>query len=487
VHFAAAPFSFSYSQLALLDELTANLLESLETPGTLDAVLDFFVPRIAAHVQISLFDERGEERVAAVRGRPEPGDSEHRFRMSAGGVALGAIRLRGIRGEPQTGEEFLLAAADRCARALANARLFEREQRVSYTFQYAAITAHLPQFAGVEFDAMYEAGRAEALVGGDWYDAFRLRDGRFVVSIGDVVGSGLNAAVAMVNVRQTLRGVAQVHADPVLMLEAADRTLYAQHPERYVTTFVAVIDPVTQSCTYANAGHPAPFLRHEDGYTQPLRGRGIPLGAPDFSAHIEAHHAHLPSGSLLVLYTDGLTEASRDVIEGERRLHDVLEGAPPDAPGVARVIYDAVLPGHASDDVALLTVRFKAPTPVRRWRFDPQWHDVARRARDEIAAALHDGSFSDNADDFSFEMIFAELCANLIRYAPGTIEILLENNAGAAILHVLDKGAGFQFAPRLPSDLFSERGRGLFLIAHLARDFTVDRRAGGGSHARIGF
>ncbi len=84
--------------------------------------------------------------------------------------------------------------------------------------------ARLPQVAGLQFDALYEPGRAEAQVGGDWYDAFRLLDGRVVISIGDVVGNGLAAATAMAEVRQSIRGAAAINPDPALLLDAADRT-----------------------------------------------------------------------------------------------------------------------------------------------------------------------------------------------------------------------------------------------------------------------
>lgn len=485
VHPEMSRWEFSFAQLSLLEKLAATLLDSLEMAAVSNAILTFFVPQIAAHAQIWLRDEWGNERLAAPTGGVVLDGCAEQLPLIADGTELGTLCLRGPRAMSEYGPEFLQTAADRCARALANARLFEREQRASYTFQNAAIVSQLPRVEYAEFDAIYVAGRAEALVGGDWYDAFCLNDGRIIVSIGDVAGSGLDAAVAMVNVRQALRAVAHVHADPVLMLEAADRAFQSQYPDRYVTTFVAVIDPVTQLCAYANAGHPAPVLRSPDGSVQQLGGRGVPIGTPSFSANLETHHVQMPCDSLLVLYTDGLTEFARDVIEGERRLFDAIENVLPSTPHVARAIYDMTLPSHARDDVAILTVHFKIRAAARRWRFDPKWSDAARRARDEMAAALHDGSFGYCADSFNFEMIFAEVTANLIRHAPGTVEMLLENRSGRPVLHVLDKGRGFHFLPRLPGDIFSEHGRGLFLIERLARAFTVERKPGGGSHARI--
>ena len=85
------------------------------------------------------------------------------------------------------------------------------------------------------------------------------------------------------------------------------------------------------------------------------------------------------------------------------------------------------------------------------------------------------------------ELIFAELIGNALRHAPGTVELILETHEDRVVMHLLDKGPGFAFSPRLPSDLYSEAGRGLFLIAYFATNFVVERRAGGGSHARITF
>jgi anti-sigma regulatory factor (Ser/Thr protein kinase) len=485
---ASATQALDAIQLVLLDRLTSALIQSLQLRDRLDAVLAFFVPETADWAFITMPDEQGEQRIAArlhPLGLPtEVNGNPVILPLKSRGENVGSLHLGFAERAPFASDEFLTTCADRIAQALYNARLYEREQRVSLTFQNAALSARLPDVPGYRFSATYEAGRAEALVGGDWYDAFQLADGRFVISIGDVQGSGLEAAVAMMNVRQTLRGVAHIHADPVRMLEAADRALQEQHRERFVTTVVAVVDPVTQSCAYANAGHPPPLLRLSDGTVQTLQSRGVPLGIPDFSKTIEAQHLHLPPHSLLLLYTDGIIESSRDILEGEARLEQALRALVPAGDAAARDLYNAVLPCHSRDDVAILTMYVDTSAPIRRWRYDPQWHDVASRVRDEICDELVTAGFGP-VELFDFETIFAELMANLVRYAPGTSEVLLESSSRTFILHVLDTGPGFQFSPHLPNDLFSQSGRGLFLVSHLSTEFNVERRPGGGSHARV--
>lgn len=358
------------------------------------------------------------------------------------------------------------------------------ERRASVAFQRAAIPQSLPLVPGFRFDAVYEPGRAAGQIGGDWYDVFQLEDGRLVLSIGDVCGSGLEAAVVMVSVRQSIRSVAHLHADPALMLEAADYMITSQFPERYTTAFVAVLDPVTQLLAYANAGHPPPMLRTPQGGVHALFGQGIPMGVTGFSSFNRVYDRALEPDSLLVLYTDGITEATRDLNEGERALRAALAHLPEGHANLARYVHDAVLKKPARDDVAMLTVLIENPAPILRWRFDPSWPDAAHRVRDELCSHLKAAGMN-QTQLFEVLTLFSEVVANLLYHAPGTAELLLEQRGDQAVLHVLDAGPGFVFAPKLPHDLFSQNGRGLFLIDRFASSFSVGRRPGGGSHARI--
>jgi anti-sigma regulatory factor (Ser/Thr protein kinase) len=290
----------------------------------------------------------------------------------------------------------------------------------------------------------------------------------------------------MVKIRQSLRTAALLHPDPVLMLEAANRTVLAEFPDRLVTTFIALIDPITHTCAYANAGHPPPLLRLADGTAVRLHTHGIPLGAPDFSVHLRADHLLLPRSSLLLLYTDGLVETERRPIEGEASLLKALAAVDPSDEAPARTIYRQLISDGARDDVAILSVYVEEHPDLPRWRLDPRWSDASRRVRLEIGNMLERNEL-DAQRLLAFEVIYAEIVANLIRHACGTAEFLLQRQPDRFVLHVLDKGPGFQIAPRLPNDLFSENGRGLYLISKLADGFSVERRPGGGSHARITF
>jgi anti-sigma regulatory factor (Ser/Thr protein kinase) len=200
----------------------------------------------------------------------------------------------------------------------------------------------------------------------------------------------------------------------------------------------------------------------------------------------------VPPDSLLVLYTDGLTEATRDVIDGEARVREALaDRRIAHAPNPAKAILDAVLGGTSRDDVAILTMRVApieslAPRPPSErltWRFDSADVAAAQTARREFASFLAKGDVPED-ELYAAELVFGELISNVVRYAPGPVAVTIDWTGTAPVLHVLDEGPGFQHVARLPSDVYSERGRGLFLIASLTEDFHVARRADRGSHAR---
>jgi anti-sigma regulatory factor (Ser/Thr protein kinase) len=305
-----------------------------------------------------------------------------------------------------------------------------------------------------------------------------------MVSIGDVCGSGLDAAVAMANARQLLRGVAQIHDDPATMLDAAHRAVSAENASGLVTAFVGVFDPVTSLLSYATAGHPRPLVRHADGSIVELVATGGPLGLP-FSIARTVETAELPVGSMLVLYTDGLTEATRNMLDGEALLHRALND--PDvlsAPNVALAIHDAVLSDGARDDVAVMTMaHVNHSERLSHWSFDVNDADMANAVRSEFLKELERGGVSGEAQTWA-ALVFSELIGNVLRFAPRWADITLDWGGGKPVLHVLDGGPGFRHAPKLPENLLVERGRGLFIVSQLTDEFAVSRRPNGGSHAR---
>ncbi len=370
----------------------------------------------------------------------------------------------------------------RFAVAIENARNFAREHTVASTFQRAALPKSLPDVAGATLDAVYTAAASEAQVGGDWYDAFPLDDGRVVVSIGDVAGKGLDAAVVMANVRQAIRVAALCGLDPSRILLTAGSALEREHADRMVTAFVGFYDGASRTLAYASAGHPSPLVRRPDGTVETLGAAAPPLGLGISEAPPSHVVEDLTDGTLLALYTDGLIESTRDVLEGEDRLlASMRSGALLHTASPAGFIRDAVLHDGVRDDVAVLTLFVGRRA---HWSFDGSDAMAAHGARASFVRALRDAGTPDS-DFGAAELIFGELVGNVVRHAPGRIEIDLVWSGEAPVLHVLDRGASFDLAAVLPTDVMQESGRGLFLVELLGEGFAVDALPRRGNHARV--
>lgn len=418
----------------------------------------------------------------------------------ANGAVLGTFHAASMHSEKTYGEQdlpFFEEIGRRIGYAIQNAQAYEREWRIAHAFQSAALPGVLPRVPGLQFSSLYEPASHEAKVGGDFYDAFRLLDGRVVVSIGDVAGAGLGAAATMAELRQSIRAVASVNPDPEMLLRAADGVFSDAGRAPFASAFVAVIDPLTFSIQYANAGHPAPVLRGPDGSLQLLGGNDLLLGI-GMGSHYGARQVGRVSaepGSLLVLYTDGLTEATRDPLDGEFRLQNAVRGIDANArtaPRAARAIWEAVIGGStpAHDDVAVLAVLLETPllelpaANVSRWSFASEDGAAAHDVRNCIVDKLASAGMGEE-EIFAAQMIYSELVGNVFRHAGTRLDVALDLTQDAAVLHVLDTGEGFSLNPKLPADAYAERGRGLYIVTQLTREFTVSPRTMSyGSHAR---
>lgn len=244
---------------------------------------------------------------------------------------------------------------------------YDREREVARIFQRAALPTVMPQIAGLRFDAYYAPATSRRLVGGDWYDVFRLADGLIVFSIGDVMGHGMHAAATMSHVKQALRVAALVTSQPAEMLALAHRTLELDdEQERLATAIAAIIEPDSRRLTYAIAGHPAPLIRSRAGTVRELPSRpGVPLGAE--RCRYETSTITFEEGDLFVAYTDGLLDEDHDTAEGERLLRSALSDPDVSADAhPAQRIAHAVLSARVDeehlphDDVAVVTIAIGA-------------------------------------------------------------------------------------------------------------------------------
>ncbi len=242
--------------------------------------------------------------------------------------------------------------------AVQHARAYGRERAIAMRFQEASLPGILPTVEHVSLSADYRPGNSEATIGGDWYDAFTLPDGRLVITLGDVVGKGLDAAVTMAKVRQAMRSAAALVPEPAAMLTAAGSTLHDVAGENYATALAGIYDPAGYRFSFATAGHPGPTVRGADGSVRDHTARGIMFGLRSGSTR-ETVAIALEPGSTAVFFTDGLTESTRNIDEGYRRLHAaILHTAAAATGNPARAIVDDVLRGEpALDDIAVLVMQ----------------------------------------------------------------------------------------------------------------------------------
>lgn len=253
------------------------------------------------------------------------------------------------------------AAAESRAARFELQTLLKETRRSAETLQTAFLPKQLPERAGLQCDALYIAAEREALIGGDWYDAFELPDGRIVFSIGDVTGHGLEAAVAAARIRGSIFAAAFEATDPAEILARTGHTL--QLPQNApATALVAVISPDLSTMTYASAGHPPPILAAPNFPARSLAYGGLPLGLGLPNA-LKAHTASLEPGTVVLLYTDGLTEFQRDVEKTEpvvlAALTNLVDDTTVERPAVH--IQQSVMGNERpADDTVLVVMRLLA-------------------------------------------------------------------------------------------------------------------------------
>ncbi len=224
--------------------------------------------------------------------------------------------------------KLLSALASQAAVLLENTRLsgIEKEMGIARRIQASLLPERPPAIPGAEVAGVCVPARN---VGGDYYDAFALPDGRLGMLIADVSGHNVGAALMMAVSRAALRAVIRENHSPRAVLAEVNSLLADDlaRAELFVSVFYAVYDPATGDLLYANAGHNLPLLlRHGGDGIETLDAEGILLGVVD-TFPFEERTVRLAPGDVLLIYTDGFTEAARGPGEemfGERRLEDAL-------------------------------------------------------------------------------------------------------------------------------------------------------------------
>jgi serine phosphatase RsbU (regulator of sigma subunit) len=276
--------------------------------------------------------------------------------MVAGGRVIGVLHVGSLTPRQFTSGDvqLLQLAADRAAAAVQSMNASAARAAVA-ALQRSLVPSALPDVAGTQMAARYVPG--SGAVGGDWYDVFTLPSGELCVTVGDVAGSGLPAAVIMGRMRSALRAYALETSDPAEVLGRLDRKMHHFEPDALATVLYAVIEPGLDRMHVALAGHFPPVVAYPG---QPAELADIQSGVligltPAVQRPVTT--VPIPPGALLCFFTDGLVERPGELIdEGLDRLCRAVTAQPPEA-ACAAVMGALVGNKPARDDIALLMIR----------------------------------------------------------------------------------------------------------------------------------
>lgn len=284
--------------------------------------------------------------------------------LIARGEVLGALDLKRTRNPLPFNDDDIVLAGELAARAavcIDNARWYRNAHHTALALQHHLLPHHPPPTPGLEVASRYQPAAASSEIGGDWFDAIAGPDDTTVLVVGDVMGSGINAAASMGQLRTATRTLAELALDPTQVLQQLDRTTEALE-ETIATCVYVVYDPHGAQCRVAVAGHLPPVLIRYGGTPHLL---DLPTGAPLGVGGIpfEATTVAMEPGDQLVLYTDGLVE-TRDQPIDERLdlLLDLLADTGRPLEETCDRLLDSLRRPDDHDDVALVIARAR-PLP----------------------------------------------------------------------------------------------------------------------------
>ncbi len=346
-----------------------------------------------------------------------------------GWIALPLATRQGVRGalqvslrSPRTFAEeeraWLQSMVSQCGQALERASQYEAEQTIAETLQRSVLPSSLPRVEGVELAARYLPGSTQLDVGGDWFDALQLPDGKLGLVVGDVVGKGVQAAASMAQLRNAIRAFSVERLKPSSVLARLNRLADEFLDTSFATLAYMALEPHTGTCRLSSAGHPPPAIAYPDGRVELVEnGRGLPLGTGIRTSYRQ-ETLELPAGSVVVLYTDGLVERrGRSIDEGLDALRSAIADAPKDPDRLLEHILEHVVGNdERGDDIALLAARVLpvAPRPLDL-RIAAEFGSMDL-VRDAMRAWLR-GVDLERSDVEDVVLATWEACANAIEHA----------------------------------------------------------------------
>ncbi len=358
----------------------------------------------------------------------------------------------------------------RVAGALARSALHAHEHDVSVRLQESLVAGQDLPPDSVSVAQAYLPGLARMQVGGDWTDIVALDERRVALTVGDVVGRGIDAAAAMGRLRSALAAILTGGALPGEAIDQLDRFARRVAGAEYTTVAICILDTANGELTYACAGHPPPLLLDEDGCSYLWEARSPPIGVGS-AARTSARRA-IAAGAAVLLYTDGLVERRERPLEvGLEQLAAVVRDAADRSVEEIRerILAELLDPSRQRDDTALLLARVER---VETARFATTVEGPAELAelRRSIRGfmELHD---VDHADMQDVVLAVSEAAANAIEHGhdgqAAPVEVTLAIMDGHLTGSVRDGGT-WKAPHGDPS-----RGRGLAIMRALAGDVSV--------------
>jgi PAS domain S-box-containing protein len=291
--------------------------------------------------------------------------------MTAGGRTSGTLTLASAesgrlfeQADVQLAEEL----AQRAGVAIENSRLYTERTRIAHTLQVRLLPDRLPEIPGVVLAARYRAAGELNEVGGDFYDVFPRSETDWALVVGDVSGKGAEAAAVTALARYSLRAATMEEGEPSRALRRLNQAMLSDGSEQFATVVLAYVsadDAGGLRARVSLGGHPPPLVLRADGRIEAPGTYGVLLGITEDPA-LHDREFSLRPGDLMLLYTDGVTEAgSRDRPLGEHGLRELISGLTDREPeeivdAVEQAVVGAQV-GEPRDDIALLALTVSAP------------------------------------------------------------------------------------------------------------------------------
>ncbi len=249
----------------------------------------------------------------------------------------------------------------RLAEIEAAERIMVRDLSQAAEIQRGVLPGEAPQLAGVDLAGYNAACRT---VGGDYYDFFPYPDGRVALTLGDVSGKGMPASLMMMALHARVQVLAEDPGDLGAFMNRLNKATCAKCPSnRFITFFFCILDTTTGALSFANAGHNPPIVMRTSGAAEMLEAGGPPLGILSMSSYSE-QKTQLAPGDLLVLYSDGVTEAINGQEEefGEEQFIEVLrrhrgESATVISEAVTTALLEFAAGAPPADDITLVVAK----------------------------------------------------------------------------------------------------------------------------------